>query len=175
MLINGITAPPNSGGEHCLFADTPDVVGSELSVKSCSEAVKGGTGGEIFRFMDNHAIYTLMGKRCLSLQDGNTQNGTVDLADCDKVGRLHDGRAEWEPTANSQLKCGVSGNWCLTMNGTGIKEANAALGANASASSTEPTNTHTAANAIDGKDITYWASSPKTSGEPVNFDIDYSN
>eukprot|EP00397_Hematodinium_sp_SG-2012_P039571 GEMP01043224.1.p1 GENE.GEMP01043224.1~~GEMP01043224.1.p1 ORF type:complete len:270 (+),score=50.48 GEMP01043224.1:538-1347(+) len=118
------------------------------------------------------AIYTLMGKKCITLQDNDPAHGKIQLADCDKVAENSDGRAQFEPTANSQLKLARPGNWCLTLAGSGIKATNAALSANVTTTNTEPTGTHSAQMAIDGKDTTYWASSADPQ-EPVEFTIDY--
>lgn len=171
MLINGITSPPEVG-EQCLNADQPDGDGTELSVKPCLDTVSNGQGTDIFRFMDNKAIYTLMGKKCISLQDNDPAHGKIQLADCDKVASNSDGRAQWEPTANSQLKLQRPGNWCLTLAGSGIKATNSALSANVSTSNTEPSGMHSAQHAVDGKDTTYWASNADPQ-EPVELTIDY--
>lgn len=43
-------------------------------------------GYELFRFMDNGGLYTLMGRKCISLVDNETKNGgVIELQDCDKA------------------------------------------------------------------------------------------
>jgi hypothetical protein len=127
MLISGIT----SKREQCLVADAPDKEGSSLHLEPCEQVVKKNNGFELFRFMDNGAMYTLMGRKCLTLLDNDAKKGgVIELADCDKASGAGDGRNLWEPTANSQFKMGRPGDWCLTMgpNGVDVGLANVATG-----------------------------------------------
>lgn len=82
MVVSGMTAKK----EHCLAADAPDQEGSGLTIVPCEAGVRKMDGAELWRFMDNGALYTLMGKKCLSLVDGETKGGgTIELQDCDKA------------------------------------------------------------------------------------------
>eukprot|EP00392_Amoebophrya_sp_AT5.2_P003047 g3052.t1 len=149
MIVSGITAAK----EHCLVADAPDRDGSGLHLEPCEGQVRRMNGSELYRFMDNGALYTLMGKKCLSLEDGKVTatGGIVSLQDCDAATSSPDGRALWEPMPSSQLKIGKVGDFCLSMGPEkgGIGESNIIKG-NSNIDATSENGTHAAKLLADG-------------------------
>lgn len=177
MIVNGITAKK----EHCLVADVPDRDGSGMHLAPCESAVNKMDGAELFRFMDNGSLYTLMGKKCISIVDGNVKNGgTVELQDCDKAAAAGDGRSLWEPMPSSQLKSGRAGDYCLSMGPKDGQPGDTDLltggGATFSTSSADESSKgsnggHLESMVADGQDSTYWASQFDPSGT-VYFHVD---
>ncbi|CAD7940959.1 unnamed protein product [Amoebophrya sp. A25] len=171
MITSGITHEK----EHCLVADAPDRDGSSFHLAPCGAQVKKMNGHELFRFMDNGALYTLMGKKCITLEDGNVtkQGGSITLQDCDTATAAGDGRALWEPMPSSQLKSGKAGDYCLTMGPEQARpgETNLIRGSNAIDASSS-NGSHIPKLVADGNDSTYWASDwDPSEDETVTIDL----
>ena len=73
-------------------------------------------------------------------------------------------------TANGQMQMPRMGNFCLSMVGNGAAEADVALGADVSATSSSAQ--HVVKNAVDGDAHSFWASgSDPTSGVDLHMDL----
>ncbi|CAD7949501.1 unnamed protein product [Amoebophrya sp. A120] len=170
QIVSGITAAK----EHCLVADAPDRDGTGFHLAPCDDQVRKMNGHELYRFMDNGALYTLMGKKCMTLEDGKVtaSGGSVTLQDCDAATAASDGRALWEPMPSSQLKVAKVGDYCLSMGPekASIGETNLIKGSS-SIDASSSNGTHTAKMIADGNDSTYWASDWDPS-EPETVTID---
>ena len=89
---------------------------------------------------------------------------------CDFSAEAGDGRSVFQMTANGQMQMPRMGNFCLSMVGNGAAEADVALGADVSATSSSAQ--HVVKNAVDGDAHSFWASgSDPTSGVDLHIDL----
>ena len=96
--------------------------------------------------------------------------GALALEPCSASAESGDGRTIFAMTANSQLKMPRMGNYCVTVAGDGASDADAAQGADLTATSSSAQ--HAAKNIGDGDAQSYWASGSDPTG-PVDVQLDF--
>lgn len=163
MLVSAITS---SHGEQCLVSGSTGV-----SLESCLGAIAAGDGREVLQLDRDGQIRSTADDTCLTLADGDTiAGGSLVMEACSSSAEASDGRTVFASSPNGQLKMPRMGNFCLSMAGEGADETDIALGADASATSSNAQ--HSIQNAVDGDGNSFWASgSDPASGVDVQLDF----
>jgi len=146
---------------------------SDISLESCSKAIAAGDGRELWQYLPNGQIASVLGKKCMTLSSGDS----VSLMNCDEASA--DGGSSWEAQGNGmidlcspaslkvyqcaflkgQLKSGKAGQHCLSQKGATAAATNVASHGAISASSSADSSAHGASKAVDGSSSTFWATS----------------
>ena len=106
MIVGG---DRSNGAEQCLT-----VVGSEIVIDSCLDALAALDGREVFRFQQQRLVHVASGL-CVAAAGDNTFH--VELQDCAAGSVALAVRSVWQVTSNAQLKLPRMGNSCLTQRG----------------------------------------------------------
>jgi len=164
MLVSGITS---AAGEQCMIAG----VSSGVNLEPCLEAIAAGDGREILQLDRDGQIMSMAGGTCVALADGDTAGGGgLSLETCSASPESGDGRTVFAMTPKGQLKMPRVGNYCLTMVGDGVADADVAQGAGLAATSSNAQ--HAVKNAADGDAQSYWASGSDPAG-PVDLQLTF--
>jgi len=163
MMVSGITS---AAGEQCL------VVGaSGVNLEPCLEAIAAGDGREVLQLDKEGELMSMADSSCVALADADASGGgALALEPCSASAESGDGRTIFAMTANSQLKMPRMGNYCVTVAGDGASDADAAQGADLTATSSSAQ--HAAKNIGDGDAQSYWASGSDPTG-PVDVQLDF--
>jgi hypothetical protein len=113
MLVSGMTAPD---GELCAVAQSGGV-----SLTPCIEAVAGGAGTEVFRFIGEGLLASsAFPDECAVLADGDsTGGGRITMTSCRSAQKAEDGRAIVRGTAKGQLRMALGG-LCVVARARGL-------------------------------------------------------
>ena len=95
MMISGVS----SSTEMCLSVEN-----GEIGLETCSSAIAAGDGRELWQNLPNGQIASVLGKKCLALPGGDSEDG-VSLMNCDEV--AGDGGSQWEAQGNGRIHCCV--------------------------------------------------------------------
>ena len=95
MMISGVS----SSTEMCLSVEN-----GEIGLETCSSAIAAGDGRELWQNFPNGQIASVLGKKCLALPGGDSEDG-VSLMNCDEV--AGDGGSQWEAQGNGSIHCCV--------------------------------------------------------------------
>ena len=106
MIVSG---ERSDGAEQCLT-----VVGSEIVIDSCLDALAAVDGREVFRFHHQRLVHVASGL-CVAAAGDNSFH--AELQDCAGGSVAYAVRSIWQVTSNAQLKLPRMGNSCLTQRG----------------------------------------------------------
>ena len=67
-----------------------DSATSEVGLESCSKAIAAGDGRELWQYLPNGQIASVLGKKCMSLHGGDLES-SVSLMTCDEASAAGDG------------------------------------------------------------------------------------
>ena len=168
MMISGVS----SSTEMCLSVENGDI-----GLETCSSAIAAGDGRELWQNLPNGQIASVLGKKCMTLRGGDSEDGVVSLMNCDEA--AGDGGSQWEAQGNGgihlcsqisslqnmtillkgQLKSGKAGQYCLSQKGATAAATNVASRSAISASSSADSAAHGASKAVDGSSSTFWVGS----------------
>ena len=95
MMISGVS----SSTEMCLSVENGDI-----GLETCSSAIAAGDGRELWQNLPNGQIASVLGKKCMTLRGGDSEDG-VSLMNCDEV--AGDGGSQWEAQGNGRIHCCV--------------------------------------------------------------------
>ena len=70
---------------------------SDISLESCSKAIAAGDGRELWQYLPNGQIASVLGKKCMTLSSGDS----VSLMNCDEASA--DGGSSWEAQGNGMI------------------------------------------------------------------------
>ena len=98
---------------------------------------------------------------------------TLASARCNAASKAGDGRSTFEFQGNGQLQLDRDGKYCLSQRGDTIGDVNVAFRAAASANSTSNAMSHGASMAVDGHELSFWASRFTVSNENVELLVDW--
>ena len=104
-----VTGDKSNGAEQCLT-----VVGTEILVNGCLDALASLDGREIFRFHHQRLMHVASGL-CVAAAGDDTYQ--AEMQDCGLSSDAHATRSVWQLTANAQLKLPRMGDSCLTFRG----------------------------------------------------------
>ena len=96
MMISGVS----SSTEMCLSVEN-----GEIGLESCSSAIAAGDGRELWQNLPNGQIASVLGKKCMTLRGGDSEDGVVSLMNCDEA--AGDGGSQWEAQGNGRIHCCV--------------------------------------------------------------------
>lgn len=82
---------------HNLHEGHVDVDGAEVVVEPCTKAIAAGDGRELWQYLSNGQITSVLGKKCIGLRKNEAEkNSAVILTSCDQPSAAGGGPSRWE-------------------------------------------------------------------------------
>merc|ERR1712187_368059 len=112
-------------GERCMVASGRT---GGIETQGCLDAIASGEGREVFVLNANSQLESVVDGRCVALANGDVEAGILTLEDCGLATDAADGRAEFEFSADGQLRFLHMTNYCVALSPTGasVKDCSAA-------------------------------------------------
>jgi len=170
MIISGITALT----EMCLAVTSVDIndENAAIGLIPCNAAVAAGDGREIFSMQSNGQLLHVFRKQCVGFPNHDAvDGGRLGLVRCDTPSQNGNVLTGFEFQGNGQIS--MDGDHCLSHSGDAVDQVNVASHAAASATSTANALTHGAGMAVDGNELSFWASRLITQNDAVEFLVDW--
>ena len=79
------------------------VENGDIGLETCSSAIAAGDGRELWQNLPNGQIASVLGKKCMTLRGGDSEDGVVSLMNCDEA--AGDGGSQWEVQGNGRIHC----------------------------------------------------------------------